>query len=83
MEYSSLLPQAGAAGKETYLVEFLGLGDKPIFRLEEVGKKGETDLIVRTKSGETTGAAVIPQKDFARWQQEMERLSKPPANPVK
>ena len=83
LEYSSLLPQAGAAGKESYLVEFLGLGNKPLFRLEEVGKKGETELIVRTKSGETLGAAVIPRKDFVRWQQEMERLSKPPANPMK
>jgi len=83
LEYSSLLPQAGAAGKESYLVEFLGLGDKPIFRLEEVGKKGETELIVRTKSGEAMGAAIISGKDFVRWQQEMERLSKPPANPVK
>lgn len=82
LEYSSLLPQAGAAGKESYLVEFLGQGDKPIFRLEEVGKKGETELIVRTKAGETMAAAVIPRKDFVRWQQEMERLSKPPANPV-
>lgn len=83
LEYSSSLPQTGAAGKESYLVEFLGLGDKPIFRLEEVGKKGETELIVRTKSGETMGAAVIPRKDFVRWQQEMDRLSTPPANPVK
>ena len=40
LEYSSLLPQAVAAGKESYLVEFLGLGDKPIFRLEEVGTNG-------------------------------------------
>jgi hypothetical protein len=83
LEYSSLLTPAGAAGKAAYLVEFVGLGDKPIFSLEEVGKKGPGDLIVRTKSGETAGAAVISDKDFARWQQEMERLSKPPAAPAK
>ncbi len=83
LEYSSLLPATGAAGKETYVVEFLGQGDKPLFRLAEVGQKDPADLIVRTRTGETQGAAVIAQKDFARWQQEIDRLTQPPPAPPK
>ncbi len=83
LEYSSLLPATGAAGKATYLAEFLGQGDKPLFRLEVVGQQGGTGVIVRTKTGEATAAAVIPKADLTSWQQEMERLSQPPATPGK
>jgi hypothetical protein len=78
LEYSSLLPQAGAAGKESYLVEFLGVADKPLFRLEAFGKKGEAGVETRTMTGDATMTAVIPQQNLAQWQAEMDRLTKPP-----
>lgn len=77
LEYSSLLPQTAAPGKESFAVEFLGVADKPMFRLEVIGKKGD-GVEIRTKTGDATMTAVIPQKNLAQWQKEMDRLTTPP-----
>ncbi len=63
LEYSSLLPQAGAPGKEAFTVEFYDLAGKPMFHLDELAKKGDS-VEVLTKSGNTTMAAAVPQKNF-------------------
>ena len=85
LEYTSLLPKAGAAGAPAFVLEVLGAGDKPLFRLEEAGKKGQ-EVELRTKVGETTATAVLPQKNFAWWQDKMFQVTKPKpssAMPVK
>ncbi|MCX5889073.1 MAG: DUF4340 domain-containing protein [Deltaproteobacteria bacterium] len=82
LEYSKLLPQAATPGKEAFRVEFYDLAGKPMFNLVELAKKGDS-VEVLTKSGNTTMAAAVPQKNFTRWQEEMTRLTTPPPNPAK
>lgn len=82
LEYLNLLPKAGAAGSPVFTLEFLDGAGKSLFRLEEMGKKGEA-VEVRTKTGETTLQALVPQKHFAPWQAEMARLTAPPPQPPK
>jgi hypothetical protein len=79
LEYSSLLPPNGA-GQGQFVVEVLSRDDKSLFRLEELGKKGD-GVEVRAKSGDATVMAVIPQKNFAQWQTAINRLTPPPPKP--
>jgi hypothetical protein len=81
LEYAGLLPPAQAAGQPESLVELLGSGDKPLFRLEVIGKQDQTGLKGRTQAGETAGAVILPQASFNQWQAEMGRLATPPPKP--
>ncbi len=82
LEYSKLLPQAATPGKKAFTVEFYDLAGKPMFNLVELAKKGDS-VEVLVRSGNTTMAAAVPQKNFTRWQEEMTRFTTPPPNPVK
>ncbi len=81
LEYSSLLPQAGAPGSAAFTLEFFDGAGKPIFRLEELGQPGQAGIAVRTQAGDTVVTAVVPQQNFSRWQEEMARLTTPPPQP--
>ena len=83
LEYSSLLPQAGAPGKAAFTLEFFDGAGKSRFRLEELGQPGQAGIAVRTKTGDTVVAAFVPQQNFSRWQEEMARLTTPPPQPKK
>ena len=78
LEYSSLLPQAGTPGKEAFFLEFFDAAGKSMFRLDELGPQGQAGVGVRTQTGDTVVAAVVPQQNFSRWQEEMARLTTPP-----
>lgn len=79
LEYSSLLPQAPAPGKEAFFLELLDGAGKSMFRLDELNQPGQAGVAVRTKTGEIVVTAVVPQQNFSRWQEEMTRLTTPPA----
>jgi hypothetical protein len=81
LEYSSLLPQAGAPGNAAFTLEFFDGAGKPMFKLEELGQPGQAGVVVRTQAGDTVGVAVVSQQNFSRWQEEMARLTTPPPQP--
>jgi hypothetical protein len=83
LEYSSLLPTAGAPGPAAFTLEFFDAAGKSIFRLEDWGKAGASAATVRTKTGDAVVTAVVPQPKFADWQAEMTRLATPPPQPKK
>ncbi len=83
LEYTSLLPQASTPGNATFTLEFFDGAGKSRFNLEELGQPGQAGVEVRTKTGDTVVAAVVPQQNFSRWQQEMARLTTPPPQPKK
>lgn len=82
LEYLSLLPRAGAPAKEAFRVEFYDLAGNPIFNLVELAKKGDIAEVL-ARSGNTTIAGAVPQKNFTSWQEELSRLTTPPATPKK
>jgi hypothetical protein len=79
LEAAPLLPGAAPPGgqKGTVLTLYDGAG-KPLFRLEEKGKKGDKELEVRAQQGEKAVRAMISAKDYEAWQGELERLTVPP-----
>ena len=81
LEYSSLLPQSGAPGNAAFTLEFFDGAGKSRFKLEELGQPGQAGVVVRTQAGDTVVAAVVPQQNFSRWQEEMARLTPPPPQP--
>ena len=56
LEYSSLLPQAGAPGNAAFTLEFFDGAGKSRFSLEELGQPGQAGVEVRTKTGDTVVA---------------------------
>jgi len=74
------LPQAGAPATPVFVVDLSDQTGKPLFHLEQLGNlaKGQAETEVRATSGGTTVTAVIPPEAFARWQEEMTRLTAPP-----
>lgn len=79
LEYDRLAPKVEAAApKEEYLLEIHDGAGKLLFRLEELGKKGEGQVAVRTRKGDKTATALMPLKDYTAWQEEMAYLTTPP-----
>ena len=79
LEYDRLAPKVeAAASKENYLLEIYDGAGELRFRLEELGKKGEGQVAVRTQKGDKTTTALIPLKDFTAWQEDMKHLTTPP-----
>jgi hypothetical protein len=83
LEYSSLLPQAAAPGKEAFFLELFDGSGKSLFRLDELGPQGQAGVGVRAKTGDTVLNAVVPQQNFSRWREEIARLTTPPPQPKK
>lgn len=82
LEYSRLLASFGAPapGPPAFVLELFDRAGKSLFRLAELGNagKGAAETTVRTVSGGNTLTALVPQKGFTGWQEEMARLTTPP-----
>ncbi|MDP3183604.1 MAG: DUF4340 domain-containing protein [Desulfobaccales bacterium] len=79
LEYDRLAPKVEAAAtRENYLLEIYDGAGERRFRLEELGKKGEGQVAVRTQAGDKTATALMPLKDLTSWQEEMAHLTAPP-----
>jgi hypothetical protein len=76
-------PAAAPAGPPAFVLELLDKAGKPLLHLEEVGASGKNRLAVRTREGQATATALVPQAPFRQWQEEMRRLtaSAKPAGP--
>jgi Domain of unknown function (DUF4340) len=83
LEYSQLLPQTGPSVRPGFVMELQDQAGKPLFHLENLGKKGNTGVDISIKTGKTTLTAVIPQKNYDRWQAEVNRITAPPPKPKK
>jgi hypothetical protein len=78
LEGERIVPQrAASGGQEKYLLEAYDGAGKPLVRLSEMAKTGR-DVAVRAQVAEKILTALIPQKEYLDWQQEMERLTAPP-----
>ncbi|MEJ2670647.1 MAG: DUF4340 domain-containing protein [Deltaproteobacteria bacterium] len=75
LEALKTLTKAGAAGSPAYLVELRGRDGKPLFHLEEIGSQGKKTVKVVTRTGAKIVAALVRQKPFKEWQDEMKRLT--------
>ena len=82
LEYSSLLPQAGAPGKDAFSFELFARDGQQLLHLDELEKKGDA-VKVLIKSGKTTFGAVVPAQKYDQWRAELARLTTPPPKPAK
>jgi hypothetical protein len=79
LEYKRFSPQATAPPKGgVYLVETYDGAGKLLFRLEEVGKKGETEVEVRAQRGDMMLTAWLSRENYGTFQGELVRLTGPP-----
>jgi hypothetical protein len=67
--------------KPLYRLELDDGSGKPLFRLEELGRTGNQEVLLRVKSGNKTEMVLVPQKPYLNWQKEMTRLASPPQGP--
>jgi hypothetical protein len=67
--------------KPIYLLELDDGSGKPLFRLEELGRTGKQEVLLRVKKGDKTEMVLVPQKAYLDWQKEMTRLAHPPPGP--
>jgi hypothetical protein len=82
LEYSSLLPKAGAPGKDAFSFELFGRDGQQMVHLDELEKKADS-VKVLIKSGKTTFGAVVPSQKYDQWRAELVRLTTPPPKPAK
>ena len=82
LEYSSLLPKAGAPGKDAFAFELFAQDGQQMLHLDELEKTAGT-VEVLIKSGKTTFAAAVPRQKYDQWRAEMDRLTTPPPKPAK
>jgi hypothetical protein len=79
LEYERLVPGAASPAKgPVYLLALSDGAGKELYRMEEMGRKGETGVEVRTYQGDKGATALISWKDYRAWQEEMERLTATP-----
>ncbi len=79
LEYGSLLKRASrrAPGKEAFVLEVFDGADKPLFRAEESGRRGD-QVELKAQKGDKTLAALAPAKAFSEIQSDLARLTAPP-----
>jgi hypothetical protein len=82
LEYVSLLPKAGAPGKDAFSFELFGPDGQQLLHLDELEKKAGT-VKVLIKSGKTTFGAVVPGEKYDQWRAELGRLTTPQPKPAK
>jgi len=82
LEYSSLLPKAGAPGKDAFAFELFAQDGQQMLHLDELAKTAGT-VAVQIKSGKTTFAAAVPRQKYDQWRAEMDRLTTPPPKPAR
>lgn len=68
-------------GKPLYLIELIDGAGKPLFRLEELGREKNREVLVRVKVGDKTEIGLVPPKTYLDFQKEMTRLANPPQGP--
>jgi hypothetical protein len=69
---------AKAGAKPLYVLELLDGAGKPLFRLEELGREGAKEVLVRVKVGDQTHTGLVSPGAYQEWQKEMARLAGPP-----
>lgn len=69
------------AAKPLYVLELDDEKGKPLFRLEELGREKNKEVLVRVKVGDKTETGLAPEKTYLDFQQEMTRLTRPPHGP--
>jgi hypothetical protein len=67
--------------KPLYVLELLDGSGKPLFRLEELGREGDKEALVKIKVGEKTDTGLVPLNAYLDFQKEMTRLASPPEAP--
>jgi hypothetical protein len=78
LEFTGSAPPKTLPGKPLYLVELIDGAGKPLFRLEELGRDKNQEVLVQIKVGEKTETGLVTQKTYLEWQKEMTRLASPP-----
>jgi len=81
LESGSLLKLPGGPASGAYVLEVFGGDNQPLFRLEELGKKGDQVEVKAQKGGQTV-TALVPAKNLAEIQDDLARLTAGP-NPPK
>ncbi|MBI4644385.1 MAG: DUF4340 domain-containing protein [Deltaproteobacteria bacterium] len=74
-------PKASPA-KPLYLLELDDGAGKPLFRLEELGREKNQEVLVQVKVGDKKETGLVPSKSYLEWQKEMTRLASPPQGPA-
>ncbi len=64
-----------------YVLELMDGAGKPVFRLEELGREGGKEVLVRVKAGDKTDTGLLSPGAYQEWQKEMARLASPPQGP--
>jgi hypothetical protein len=78
LEYGAILPEPGSApGQDAFTLEVFTGGQEPVFRLEELGAKGD-QVEVKARQGGRTLTARVPAKEFFALKAELVRLTTPP-----
>ncbi|HEY9073248.1 MAG TPA: DUF4340 domain-containing protein, partial [Desulfobaccales bacterium] len=82
LEYSSLLPKAGAPPKGAFSFELFAQDHHQLIHLDELAGTADTvQLLVR--AGNSTFAAVVPRQKYDQWRAELARLTTAPPKPAK
>ncbi len=77
MEYRRLVPAiTSGAKKESFRLEIYDEAGKPLMSLEEWGRAGD-QVEVRTRAGDQSLVALMPNKEYQEWQGEMAKLAAP------
>ncbi|MFZ5451127.1 MAG: DUF4340 domain-containing protein [Thermodesulfobacteriota bacterium] len=81
LELSRPVSPKKAPDQPRYVLELDDGAGKSLFRLEELGQEKNQELLVRVKAGDKTETGLVEPKPYQAWQQEMERLTRPPNDP--
>ncbi|OGR04928.1 MAG: hypothetical protein A3K23_01380 [Desulfobacca sp. RBG_16_58_9] len=72
-------PNPGA--KPLYVLELYDGAGKPLFRLEELGREKDQEVLVRVQVGDKTDTGLVAIKTYQDWQKEMAKLAGPSLGP--
>ena len=78
LEFIRPAPPKATAGKPLYVLELEEGGGKPLFRLEELGPRGDKEVLLRLKVGDKTDTGLASRQVYQEWQEDMARLAAPP-----
>ncbi len=79
LEYARTLKQQAPGAQEHFVLELFDASGKLLFRLEELGKKGEQEAEVAARQGDQSMAALVPVKNLAEIHGDLARLASPPS----
>jgi hypothetical protein len=67
--------------KPLCVLELVDGSGKPLFRLEELGREKNREVLVQVKVGDKTETGLVPEKTYLEGQKEMTRLASLPPGP--